>query len=106
MQNMNMKRQVGLRMSMVVALAIAVAVGLPGGNLTSSADQKGAQAGTQLASQAQAGRWETLSNVPVAAWSAALLPTGKVLLFQNGAQRCYLLSIRDDEKVPSGVPRH
>ena len=29
-------------------------------------------------------RWSAVSNVPVAAWSAALLPTGKVLLFQNG----------------------
>jgi len=32
------------------------------------------------------GRWEIVDPVPVGAWSAALLPTGKVLLFQNGEQ--------------------
>lgn len=31
-------------------------------------------------------RWVTVGNVPVGAWSAALLPTGKVLLFQGGDQ--------------------
>lgn len=33
-----------------------------------------------------AGRWESVPNASVAAWSAALLPSGKVLLFQNGTQ--------------------
>lgn len=32
------------------------------------------------------GRWEIVAAVPVGAWSSALLPTGKVLLFQNGEQ--------------------
>lgn len=31
------------------------------------------------------GRWVPVPNVPVAAWSAALLPTGTVLLFQGGS---------------------
>lgn len=33
-----------------------------------------------------AGRWVVVAGVPVGAWSAALLPTGKVLLFQGGEQ--------------------
>ena len=32
------------------------------------------------------GRWVDVANVPVGAWSSALLPTGKVLLFQGGDQ--------------------
>lgn len=32
----------------------------------------------------QDGSWTAVSGVPAAAWSAALLPTGKVLLFQSG----------------------
>ncbi len=33
----------------------------------------------------RAGRWVPIPNVPLAPWSAALLPTGKVLLFQSGS---------------------
>ncbi len=32
------------------------------------------------------GQWEIVAPVPVGAWSSALLPTGKVLLFQGGEQ--------------------
>lgn len=35
-----------------------------------------------------AGHWEILETPPVGAWSAALLPTGRVLLFRDGSDMC------------------
>ena len=52
----------------------------PNINLTLVARDLGKTEGTGLL-----GRWLPISEVPVGGWSAALLPTGKVLLFQNGS---------------------
>lgn len=35
-----------------------------------------------------AGHWEIVQTPPLGAWSTALLPTGKVLLFQDGTHMC------------------
>jgi len=70
-----------------VAFSLLALILAQWGDIRSRGPSGSAAAGTEVSQAGDlSGRWEALAQVPVAAWSAALLPTGKVLLFQNGSQ--------------------